>query len=315
MKAIIIKEAGSVEQLKLIEIEKPVINDHEVLIKTKAISVNPVDVKARATSEMLTWVYGEDRPAILGWDISGEIIEIGRKVTDFKVGDEVFGMLNFIGQGKTYAEYVVASPEHITIKSKNVTHESAAASSLAALTAYQALVETAQVKKGDKVLVHAASGGVGHFAVQIAKYFGAYVIGTSSSKNKNFVLSLGADEHVDYKNEKLQDRLKDADIVFDTINDGALEDSIDVLAKKGKIVTITSTEFPAEVKEKAIEKEASIQFVRVASKKDSIIAISELLKIEAIKPHIHKTFAFEEMANAHLEIETGRVTGKVVIRL
>lgn len=313
MKAIVVNEAGSVEQLKLIEIEKPNINDYEVLIKAKALSINPVDVKARGTNEMLNWVYGEDRPAILGWDISGEITEVGHKVTDFKVGDEVFGMLNFMGQGKTYAEYVVASTEHITTKPENIAHESAAASSLAALIAYQALVETAQVTKGDKVLIHAASGGVGHFAVQIAKHFGAYVIGTSSAKNKDFILSLGADEHVNYKNEKLQDRVKDADIVFDTINDGALEDSIDVLAKHGKIVTITSTEFPAEVKEKAVAKEASIQFVRVASKKDSVIAIADLLKIGAIKPHIHKSFSFTEIANAHLEIETGRVTGKVIV--
>lgn len=315
MKAIFLQEAGSVENLQIAETEIPKIHNNEVLVKVKSISINPVDVKARANDGVLTWIFGNERPVILGWDISGEIFEIGTDVTDFKIGDEVFGMVNFFGNGKAYAEYVAAPSSHLALKPKNTTHQEAASATLVASTAYQALVDVAKIKKGDKVLIHGASGGVGHFAVQIAKHFGAYVIGTSSSKNKDFVLSLGTDKHIDYKNENFADIVKNADIVIDTIQGDTLLNSVDIVRPKGIIVTLPSPEIPEEIKEKANKNQVNIEFHMVASKKETITAIADLLEKGIIKPHIHKEFEFDEMGKAHLELETNSVVGKVVVNI
>lgn len=315
MKAILLNNAGGVENLQLVDIEKPQIKDSEVIVNVKAIGVNPVDVNARAYNEVLTWIYGEERPVILGWDISGIVAEVGKNVTKFKIGDEVFGMVNFFGSGKGYAEYVAAPSDHLALKPKDITHQQAAASTLAAITAYQALVDVARIKKGDKVLIHAASGGVGHFAIQIAKYFGAYVIGTSSAKNKNFVLSMGADEHIDYANEKLQDRLSDIDIALDTMQGETLLNTIDVVRRGGIIVTLPSPQIAQNAVDKAEKREVNLQFMMVASKNETIEAIAELLQKQSFKPHIHKSFSFEEMGKAHLEIESKHAVGKVVVSL
>lgn len=315
MKAFILKEAGSIENLQLTDIEKPIIKADEVLVKVESISINPVDVKSSAYDGVLQWIFGEERPAILGWDISGTVTELGNEVTDFVVGDEVFGMVNFFGKGNAYAEYVASPTNHLALKPKNTSHQQAAAATMVAITAYQSLVDVAKIKKNDKVLIHAASGGVGHFAVQIAKYFGAYVVGTSSSKNKDFVLSLGADEHLDYSKENFMGNFSDFDIVLDTVQGETLSKSIDVVKQNGFIVTLPSPEIPQELKSKALEKQINLEFMMVASKNETIKAISNLLEIEAIKSHIHKTFSFEEIGKAHLEVETNRVIGKVVVNL
>ncbi|PJJ62922.1 NADP-dependent oxidoreductase [Chryseobacterium geocarposphaerae] len=315
MKAVILKEAGSVENLQFAEVEKPVLQNDEVLVKVASVSINPVDVKARSYDGVLGWIFGEERPVILGWDISGEVVETGNGVTDFKIGDQVFGMVNFFGNGKAYAEYVASPSKHLALKPKNTTYQQAAASTMAASTAYQALVDVAKIKKGDKVLVHGASGGVGHFAVQIAKHFGAYVIGTSSAKNRDFVLSLGADQHIDYMTENFAEKVQDADIVLDTIQGETLLHSVDAVRPGGIIVTLPTPEISQEVKEKADMKQVNITFMMVASKKETITAVAQLLEQEALKPHIHKTFPFEEIAKVHLEVETNRVVGKVVINI
>lgn len=315
MKTVILKEAGGVENFQFAEIEKPTVKSDEVLVKVLSVSINPVDVKARAYDGVLGWIFGEERPVILGWDISGVVVETGNNVTEFKIGDQVFGMVNFFGNGKAYAEYVTSSVNHLALKPENVTHQQAAASAMVASTAYQALVDVAKIKKGDKVLVHGASGGVGHSAVQIAKYLGAYVIGTSSAKNKNFVLSLGADEHIDYTSEYFAEKIQDVDIVLDTIQGETLLNSVDLVRKGGIIVTLPTPEIPHEIKEKAIKKHVNIEFLMVSSKNETINAIAQLLKNGTLKPHNHKTFPFDEIANAHLEVETNRIVGKVVVNL
>ncbi|WP_336962385.1 NADP-dependent oxidoreductase [Chryseobacterium contaminans] len=315
MKAVIINEAGSVENLQFTEIEKPTIGDDEALVKVMSVSINPVDVKARAYEGVLNWIFEENRPVILGWDISGEVVETGKNVIDFKVGDEVFGMVNFFGNGSAYAEYVAAPSSHLALKPQKITHSQAAAASMAAITAYQALVDVAHIKKGHKVVIHAASGGVGHFAVQIAKHFGAYVIGTSSAKNSDFVLSLGADEHIDYTTENFKDKVQDADIVIDTIQGETLLNSVNIVNEGGIIVTLPSPEIPEEVKDKASQKEVSIEFMMVESKKETIKAIADLLDAGNLKPAVYKTFPFEDIRKAHLEVETNRVAGKVVVTL
>ncbi|QBJ87361.1 NADP-dependent oxidoreductase [Chryseobacterium gleum] len=315
MKAVILNEAGSVENLQFAEIEKPVIGNDEVLVKVVSISINPVDVKSRAYEGVLNWIFEEKRPVILGWDISGEVVETGKNITDFKPGDEVFGMVNFFGKGNAYAEYVAAPAAHLALKPQNINHQQAAAASMAASTAYQALVDVAKIKKGNKVLVHAASGGVGHFAVQMAKYFGAYVIAVSSGKNKEFVLSLGADEHIDYTMENFHEKVQDADIVIDTLQGKTLSDSVDVVKENGIIVTLPSPEIPEDIADKARERNVNIEFMMVESKKETTEAIAGLLKEGVLKPFVYKTFPFEDLAMAHLEVETNRVAGKVIVNL
>lgn len=315
MKAVIVNEAGGVENLQFTEIDKPVIGNDEVLVKVVSVSINPVDVKSRAYEGVLNWIFEEKRPVILGWDISGEVVETGKSVTDFKPGDEVFGMVNFFGKGNAYAEYVAAPAAHLALKPQNITHQKAAAASMAASTAYQALVDVAGIKKGSKVLIHAASGGVGHFAVQIAKYFGAYVIGISSGKNKEFVLSLGSDEHIDYTTENFYEKVQDVDIVIDTLQGKALSDSVDIVKENGIIITLPTPEIPEDIADKARQKKVNIQFMMVQSKKETAEAIAGLLKQEALKPFVYKTFPFEDIALAHLEVETSRVAGKVIVNL
>ncbi|WP_306462541.1 NADP-dependent oxidoreductase [Flavobacterium circumlabens] len=185
MKAIILNNSGSVDNFNYVHVSKPSIKENEVLVKVTSVSVNPVDYKARENEGTLNWLFGEQRPVILGWDLSGIIQEVGKNVSDFKIDDAVFGMANFPGNGSAYAEYVAVPSSHLTLKPANISHQEAAAATLAVLTAWQALVTNGNIKKDNKVLIHGASGGVGHYAIQIAKHFGAYVIGTSSEKIKN----------------------------------------------------------------------------------------------------------------------------------
>ncbi|WP_454059463.1 NADP-dependent oxidoreductase [Elizabethkingia ursingii] len=315
MKAILLNEAGGVENLQQTEIEIPTIKNNEVLVKVASISINPVDVKARRNDGVLSWLFAEKRPAILGWDISGEITEVGKDVKDFKSGDKVFGMVNFFGNGNAYAEYVAAPADHLALIPSGISYQETAATTLAASTAYQALTEIGKVKKGDRVLIHAASGGVGHYAVQIAKHLGAYVIGTSSAKNKDFVLSLGADEHIDYTKESVRDVIKDVDVILDGIAGETLLNSLDVVKENGTIITLPSADIPEEALEKATQRNINLQFFLVDSKKETIQAIADLLEAKVLQPHIHQEYNFSEMGKAHAEVETGRVVGKVIVNI
>ncbi len=311
MKAIVLKEAGNVENLEYVELAKPTLNEGEVLIKVKAISINPVDVKSRAGKG----VYGRiktENPLILGWDISGIVEET--KSLDFKVGDEVFGMVNFPGHGKAYAEYVAAPANQLALKPKNISFEDAAASTLVALTAYQALVHNANIQEGQNVLVHAASGGVGHIAVQIAKHLGAKVTGTSSAKNKDFVLSLGADSHIDYHGFDWKSAGRTFDFVLDTIGGDNIDHSLEVTKEGGSIISIP-TGLNEQVTSKAESKGVKGYFILVQSSGEDMKQIASLLESGAVKPHVSKSFPFEQMREAHLEQETGRTVGKIVVTL
>ncbi len=311
MKAIVLKTAGEVENLEYVELAKPVTQEGEVLIKVKAISINPVDVKSRQGKG----VYGrikEENPLILGWDISGIVEE--SKSSEFKIGDEVFGMVNFPGHGKAYAEYAAAPANQLALKPQNISFEEAAASTLVALTAYQALVHNANIQKGQNVLVHAASGGVGHIAVQIAKHLGAKVTGTSSLKNKDFVLSLGADSHIDYHNFDWKNANEEFDFVLDTIGGDNIDHSLEVTKKGGSIISIP-TGLNEEVTAKAESKGVKGYFILVQSSGDDMKLIANLLESGSVKVHVSKTFRFEQMREAHLEQETGRTVGKIVVTL
>lgn len=312
MKAIILKAFGDVDNFSIAEIPAPNIQDNEVLIELKAASINPVDIKTRSGKAMAARLK-EENPVILGWDVSGVVSKTGADVKNYKVGDAVFGMVNFPGHGQAYAEYVAAPEAHLALKPANISHEEAAAATLAALTAWQAFNTHIRIEPGSRVLIHAASGGIGHFAVQIARYFGAYVIGTSSAANKDFVLSLGADEHFDYKSRPFEEAISDIDIVLDTIGGNNIERSFEVVKKGGTVITLPSNTSEGIV-EKAKAKGINGFFFMVQSNGEDIKQIADLLERGIIKPHVSAVYSFDEIQKAHKQIETGSTRGKIVIK-
>ncbi|GAB3342818.1 NADP-dependent oxidoreductase [Larkinella ripae] len=311
MKAIITDGFGGVEHLIQTDISTPVLQDNDVLIQVKAISINPVDVKTRA-GKGVAGRLKDRNPLILGWDVSGVITETGRQVTDFKVGDAVFGMVNFPGHGQAYAEYVAAPASQLALKPANISHGEAAAVTLAALTAWQGMPSQGPIQAGQKVLIHAAAGGVGHFAVQLAKLWGAYVIGTSSAANRDFVLSLGADEHIDYQSQKLDEVTSNVDFVFDTVGGDTIDKSLTVMKPGGILISIPSGKND-QVAEKAAAKGINGFPFMVQSNGDDMQKLADLLEKGLLKAHIFKTYPFDQMADAHLQVETGKTVGKVIV--
>jgi NADPH:quinone reductase-like Zn-dependent oxidoreductase len=313
LKAIILNGTGGVDKLQYITLPKPEIRDNEVLVKLKSLSVNPVDFKTRKSGQMVKTFFGNGQPVILGWDISG-IVEVS-KSDKFKVGDEVFGMVNFPGNGSAYAEYVSAPAEHLAIKPRNVAHTSAAAATLAALTAYQVLVTYGNLTSGQNLLVQGASGGVGHYATQLGRHMGAQVAGTSSLKNKDFVLENGADRHIDYTKEWMEKEASNFDFVLDTIGDENILKSLHVTKDGGKIFSITSGNFSQEYLDLAAKRNISLSFILVKSSGEDMQIIADLLANGTIKSHISAIYSFDDMRLAHEALETGRTVGKIVIEL
>jgi len=313
MKAYQLNECGAPENLKLTEVDKPAIKSNEVLIETKAISINPVDYKVRTIDGLCTAIYGEERPAILGWDISGLVTEIGSDVDSFEVGDRVFGMVNFVGAGKVYAEYVASPADHIAKIPENISFEEAAGTTLAALTALQVMRD--KVKEGNRILIHAGSGGVGHYAIQMAKSMGAYVISTSSAKNKDFIMSLGADEHIDYNSQDFREVLSDIDFVFDMFNGEILFKSVQLVSEGGTVISIPSPEFSDKVQALAKEKNVHLAFQMVQSSGSDMSELAEMLSSGKLRAHISEQFSFEDMVKAHKHIESGRTVGKIVVKV
>ena len=313
MKAIILEKAGGIENLQLVETQKPSINENEVLVEVKAISVNPVDYKVRAIEAVLNMINGEARPAIIGWDIAGIVVSIGKNVSNLKIGDRVFGMINFPGSGKAYAEYVAAPENQLAKIPENTNFEDAAAATLAALTALQVL-ET-RVKKSDRILIHDGSGGVGHYAIQIAKSLGAYVITTSSAKNKDFVMSLGADEHIDYQTQKFEEVLADIDFVFDMFNGDILLNSVKIVKNGGAIISLPTPDFSEEILALAKARNVAVAQIMVQSNGKDMNTLASMLENGSLKSFVSKTFEFKDMGQAHLQLESGRTIGKVVVTI
>jgi len=313
MKAIILRESGGPENLVVTDIPVPSVKEGEVLVKVKAISINPVDIKTRKGLSFYNKLR-EEGPVILGWDIAGEVVELGPGVTTLEEGDQVFGMINFPGNGRAYAEYVAAPANHLAERAELVTAQEAVAGTLAALTAWQVLIDQANVQPGEKVLIHAAAGGVGHYAVQIAKYLGAYVIGTASDANYDFVKELGADEFIDYTQGPFEDAVNEVDVVFDTVGGANPLRSLKVLKEGGRLVAIAGG-ITDELKQSAEKnKIKAIQYL-VHSNGDDMEQIAELLEAGTLKSHIFKEYSFDQMAEAHKQIETGKTRGKVVVVL
>lgn len=313
MKAITLEGFGGIEHLQYKDIPIPQLQANEVLIQTKAISINPVDVKVRTRQAPLAEQLLHHHPLILGWDISGVVVQIGNTVTDFSIGDEVFGMVNFVGHGQTYAAYVAAPAHHLALKPTNISHVEAAASTLAALTAWQAFTAYGKLRPHDRLLIHAAAGGVGHFAVQIAKHLGAYVIATSSAANRDFVFSLGADKHLDYRQVDFEKELSNLDFVLESIGGSNFQKSIAILKPFGTIVALPSGHTKEDEQKAQAKFLHACYFMSVYSSQEDMKQIAQLLAAGHIKPHLSHIYSFEELPQAHLQLESGRTVGKIVI--
>lgn len=313
MKAIILPEAGSPENLALQEVETPAPRHGEVLVKVHALSINPVDSKTLKGGALLARLK-EAGPVILGWDIAGEITATGEGVATFKKGDAVFGMVNFPGAGKAYAEYVAAPAAHLAKMPENITYEEAAATTLAALTAWQVLVHQAGLKNGQRVLIHAAAGGVGHFAVQIAKHFGAEVWGTASEENKAYLNNLGVDHFIDYKTQRITEAVHDMDMVLDPIGGETTAQSLQVLKRGGTLVSIVGG-VKENLQSLIDEKGVTAKNYLVHSSGEDMQQLARLLQDGSIQPTISHQYTFHQLPKALRQIDTGKTRGKIVVSL
>ncbi|MEU4354291.1 NADP-dependent oxidoreductase [Streptomyces virginiae] len=304
MRAIVVNEWGGPGNLVEREIERPEPGLGEVLVRVHAAGVNPVDWKTRASGALIAW--GET--PIVGWDVSGTVEAVGPGVTLYAPGDEVYGMPHFPRQAGGYAEYVAAPARHFARKPASLDHVQAAALPLAALTAWQALVDTAGITAGQRVLVHAAAGGVGHLAVQIAKARGAYVIGTASAAKHDVLRELGADELIDYRSVDFAEAVSDVDVVLDALGGETAERSLKVLKPGGHLVSLPG---PDSVPADADGVNAS--WVLVDPDLKGLEAIADLADKGLLKPLVETVLPLAQAARAHEIGEQGRTTGKIVL--
>ena len=331
MKAMIIDRYGKVP-MRMAEVPTPEINEYEVLAEIHAASINPIDFKIRDGKVKMLLKY--EMPLILGNDFSGVITKVGSKVTRFKVGDEIYARprKNKIG---TFAEYIAIHEDDIALKPKNLSFEEAASIPLVGLTSYQALHDIMHLQKGQKILIHAGSGGVGTFAIQLAKIMGATVTTTASEAGTNLVTSLGADEIINYKTEKFEDILKNYDAVFDTIGGATLEKSFNIIKSGGNIVSVSGMpnarfgkEFGsgffktllfslASKKLTALEKKHNAQysFLFMKPSGDQLRTIANYIEAGKIKPVIDRVFPFEDAQKAMEYSESGRAKGKIIVKI
>jgi NADPH:quinone reductase-like Zn-dependent oxidoreductase len=307
MRAISQDVLGGPEVLRLVELERPAPRPNEVLVRVRAAGVNPTDCKHRADGRDL----GKP-PFVLGWDVSGVVEETGIGVALFTPGDEVFGLLPYpFGHG-SHAEYVTGPARAFTLKPSGIDHIQAGALPTAALTAWQALVELAELRAGQRVLIHAAAGGVGHTAVQIAKAQGAYVIGTASAGKHDFLHELGVDEAVDYRTTDITEAVRDVDVVLDTIGGDTSVRSLRVVRPGGLVVSILPVgpdEFYTDAEQ------LGVRAVRMLVDADhyGMKAIADLVEAGKLRATIAGTFPLADAAKAHAASETGRTSGKLVL--
>lgn len=308
MKAFRIHEYGNVDLLKMDEVSIPEIEKDEVLIKVYATSVNPVDWKIR--EGYLKGMNLHKLPLTLGWDVAGIIEKTGDDVTEFKIADEVYSRPSIERDG-TYAEYIVVKAKEVAFKPKSITFLESATIPLAGITAWEVLVTTANIQAGQRVLIHAASGGVGSLAVQIAKAKGCYVIGTTSEKNLDFVKSLGADEVIDYKNQDFSELLSDIDVVFDTVDGKTQNDSWKVLKEGGILVSVTNKPNADLAKEHKVRS----AFVFIQPNVPVLNELTNLIDSGKLKPVVGSVFSFSETKKAQELSQSGRAIGKIAIKV
>lgn len=330
MKAFVLDRYGKKRALRLADLPSPELRDDEVLVEVHAAGVNVVDSKIRNGEFKLILPYR--MPLILGHDVAGKVVKLGPGVRQFKLGDEVYASDDFrIG---SFAEFVPVKEASLALKPKGLTMEEAASIPLVALTAWQALVEKADLKKGQKVFIQAGSGGVGTFAIQLAKHLGATVATTTSTTNVALVKSLGADVVIDYKSQDFEAVLRDYDVVLNSQDGKTLDKSLRVLKRGGKLISISGPpdpEFGKEIgatgfvrlvmrllssgiRRKARSRGVDYSFLFMKANGGQLREITRLLETGVVRPVIDRVFPFESTNEAMAYVETGRAKGKVVIK-
>ncbi|ABD68059.1 Alcohol dehydrogenase, zinc-binding [Rhodoferax ferrireducens T118] len=332
MKAFTIDRYGKKSALRLADVPTPELRDDEILVQVHAAGVNLVDAKVRNGEFKLIVPYR--LPLILGHDVAGEVVKVGRRVRQFKPGDAVYARPDDLRIG-TFAEFVPVKEASLALKPKGLTMEEAASIPLVALTAWQALVEKAKLKKGQKVFIQAGSGGVGTFAIQLAKHLGATVATTTSSGNVALVKSLGADVVIDYKTQDFEDVLRDYDVVLNSQDNKTLVKSLSVLKPGGKLISISGPPDPAFGKEikapgfvrlvmrllsagvrrKAKRLGVDFSFLFMKANGSQLREITRLLDAGVIRPVVDRVFPFAETNAALAYVEAGRAKGKVVVKV
>lgn len=307
MKAVRIHRYGAVEELVLEDAPLPVLAPDEVLIQVVGASINPVDWMIRQGK--LKDVLAHALPLTLGWDASGVVSAAGNLVRRFRIGDSVYSRPDIARNGM-YAEYVAVRAAEVALKPTTISHMEAASLPLAGITAWQALVDVCKLKTGQRVLIHAAAGGVGSLAVQIARTRGAYVIGTASAANRHFVLSLGANEFIDYRTQTLESAIEEpVDAVLDTVGGETQEASFPLLKAGGVLVSIVSPP-PQELAEKYGVRG---EFFMVGPNAEALEQLAKLVDDGKVRPVIGAEFALEDHAQAHALSEAGHMRGKIVL--
>ncbi|MFD8705348.1 NADP-dependent oxidoreductase [Kitasatospora sp. NPDC059648] len=313
MRAVVQDGFGGPEVLRVERVPRPVPLPTEVLVRVHAAGINPVDWKTRGGTGM-AGLLGEP-PFTLGWDVSGVVEEVGFGVTTLKAGDEVYGMPWFPRVANAYAEYVTAPARQWARKPATIDHVHAAAVPLAALTAWQAVVDTAHVTAGQRVLITAAAGGVGHFAVQFARHLGAHVIATASAARHPWLKELGANESVDYTATRFEDAVKDVDVVIDLVgdaHDSTSTRSLKVLRPGGLLVAIPAGVSP-ELAQAAEAAGVRVTPFLVEPDGAALTAIAGLIDAGEVAVEVEETFPLEQAGAAHARGEAGRTRGKLVL--
>ncbi|WP_192453861.1 NADP-dependent oxidoreductase [Acinetobacter oleivorans] len=329
MKAAYISRYGNIDDVQLDEQSQPPLTADAVLVKVHAASINPLDL--RVLEGEFKAILPVKFPFILGNDFAGTVVEVGSKVTQFKAGDEVYAKTDLNG---AFAEYTVVQQSSLALRPQNISMEQAAALPLVALTSWQALVEIAKVKAGQKVLIHAGSGGVGSIAIQLAKSLGATVATTTSAKNSGWVKELGADIIIDYKTMDFEQELKDYDVVLDTQGGKTLEKSLNVLKRGGRLISISGPPDHAfaeainpnwflkcvipmlswSIRHKAKKRGITYTFLFMQPNGQQLSKITELVEAGKIKPVVDQTYDFIQIKEALQYVNTGRAKGKVVLQ-
>lgn len=332
MKAFVVDRYGKNQRLRAAELPEPDVGDDEVLIQVHATAVNLLDSKIRNGEFKLFLPYRT--PFVLGHDVAGVVIRVGSRVRQFKAGDEVYARPDDFRIG-TFAEFIAVKADSVAIKPRNISMEEAASIPLVGLTAWQALVEKAQLQKGQKVFIQAGSGGVGTFAIQLAKHLGATVATTTSAGNAALVKSLGADVVIDYKKEAFEAQLSGYDVVLNSQDAKTLAKSLGVLKPGGRLISISGPPDPqfAEdiqapwwlkqvmraisfgVRRQARRLQVGYAFLFMKASGSQLRQITPLIESGAIRPVIDKVFPFESTNDALAYVESGRAKGKVVIKV
>ena len=317
MKAVRIHAFGGPEVLQLEDVARPVPAADEILIQVHASGVNPVDWVVREGGNEALRAY-LTLPMTPGWDAAGVVAEVGSAVTGFQKGDAVYGEPNFPGDG-SYAEYCAAKASQFAHKPKSLSFTEAAGVPLAGLTAWTALLEHGKVQAGQRVLIQGASGGVGGFAVQFAKAKGAYVIGTASAGNLDYLKQLGADEAIDYRGQPLADVVRDVDVVLEAspLRDNAERLKAVAVLKEGGIFVSVNVDFPFDeaVRAALAQKQATGELSNNQPRQEWLQEIAQLIDAGQVKVLISKVFSLAQVADAHRESQTWHVRGKLVLAI